>query len=93
MGTVKLHYDQFTAFRRQPTLRRAITITAQQIADRANARATLSPVNYKALMAHETQYGIVALATTGRASDSGDHLAYRTMTDQMSYHTLQKAVQ
>lgn len=86
-ANVKLHNDQFRAFRQSPEMQAAVTTVAQRIADRANGRALHKGARYVAMPARVTGHGSVALATTSRGSN-----AIPAMIDQAEYKTLSGAV-
>lgn len=85
---VKLNLSGFREYRRDPTVKAAITAQAELVAATADSMAVKPRVHYEVEPAIDSTRGSVALVTTGyRTEHSGQNIA-----DNAVYDTLRRAL-
>lgn len=88
MGRVKLNYEGFRAYRRDPTVKKKLDDTAKELAARATGLATVKGAEYLAEPAIDSEHGSVALVSTGRHTEHSG----ATVTDNALHDTLRRAL-
>lgn len=95
MGNVKIVFNtnDWRAFRRDPAMVAAVNNEAHRLGSEADALAQHKGAAYYVLPSQRTEYGQVALVTTGKTDGKKTHNRVRAnMVDQAAHHTLQKAL-
>lgn len=81
---VKLNLKGFTEYRRDPTVKAAITAQAERVASAADSMAVKPRVHYDALPDIDSEHGSVAIVTTGhRTEHSGQNIADNAVNDTL----------
>ena len=85
---VKLNLSGFREYRRDPTVKAAITAQAERVASTADGMAVKPRVHYEVEPAIDSARGSVALVTTGyKTEHSGQNIA-----DNAVHDTLRRAL-